>query len=188
VINPEVEITVETWLRGFPEDTVTPELRDFYRRLACEERERSTARDKASRAFLELRNRKASDEAQAPDNASVIEAQVIDKSRAPEEALSESNEIPVICEARTGATAQERRHPPKLAEFLLTLFATTRDAEGAIGDLNERFAKECKKFGPDRAVSLYWARTLRSLGPLLSRAIGKAIKWGGIIAAARRLF
>ncbi len=40
----------------------------------------------------------------------------------------------------------------------------------------------------DRAVRLYSARTLRSLWPLLRRAIGKALKWGAVIATVRRLF
>jgi hypothetical protein len=57
-----------------------------------------------------------------------------------------------------------------------------------VGDLNERFANERDKLGRCRAVRLYWARTLRSLWPLLRRAIGKALKWGAVIAAARRLF
>jgi hypothetical protein len=75
-----------------------------------------------------------------------------------------------------------------MAEFLLTLFATTPRAEAAIGDLNERFADECKKLGRQRALRLYWARTLRSLWPLLRRAIGKMLKWGVVIATVRRLF
>jgi hypothetical protein len=75
--------------------------------------------------------------------------------------------------------------PPKIAEFLLTALATTRAAEAMIGDLNERFATECKDLGRDRAVRFYWARTLRSLGPLLQR---KALKWCAVIAIMRRLF
>jgi hypothetical protein len=78
--------------------------------------------------------------------------------------------------------------PPNVAEFLLAALATTRAAEAMIGDLNERFATECKEFGRDRAVWLYWAHTLRSLWPLLKRAVAKAVKWGAVIAAVRRLF
>jgi hypothetical protein len=57
-----------------------------------------------------------------------------------------------------------------------------------IGALNERFIRDCEKLGRPRAVRLYWARTLRSLWPLLRRAIGKALKWGAVIATVRRLF
>jgi hypothetical protein len=79
-------------------------------------------------------------------------------------------------------------NPPKLAEFLLIAFATTRHAAHAVGDRNEVFARECGEFGRDRAVRRYWADTLRSLRPLLRRAIGKVLKWGAVIAAVRRLF
>jgi hypothetical protein len=78
--------------------------------------------------------------------------------------------------------------PPKVAEFLLTALATTPRANAMIGDLNERLADEIQKLGRDRAVRLYWARTLRSLWPLLWRTIGKAAKWGAVLAAVRRLF
>jgi hypothetical protein len=78
--------------------------------------------------------------------------------------------------------------PPAIAEFSLTILATTRSADAMIGDLNERFARECREFGRDRAVRLYWARTLRSLGPLLWRAIGKVVRWGVVLAVLRRLF
>jgi hypothetical protein len=91
-------------------------------------------------------------------------------------------------EARIRAKGQYNSEPPTLAEFLLTALAATRTAEAMIGDLNERFTCDCDEFGRPRAVHLYWARTLRSLCPLLRRAIGKALKWGAVIAAVRRLF
>jgi len=87
-----------------------------------------------------------------------------------------------------GVMTPNKFDPPKIPEFLLTAVATTRAAEATIGDLNERFADECQKLGRDRAVWLYWARTLRSLWPLLWRAMGKAVKWGAVIAVLRRLF
>jgi hypothetical protein len=96
--------------------------------------------------------------------------------------------LQIIDEAQNRAMARNNRHPPKLAEFLLTLFATSHHADAAIGDLNERFTDECEKLGRPRAVRLYRARTLQSLWPLLRRAIGKALKWGAVIAAVRRLF
>ncbi len=57
-----------------------------------------------------------------------------------------------------------------------------------MGDLNERFTRDCEKLGGPRAVRLYWARTLRSLWPLLRRASAKVLRWGAVIAAVRRLF
>jgi hypothetical protein len=93
-------------------------------------------------------------------------------------------------EAQAAKLEQRNRRgdPPESAEFLLTLFATTRHAEAVIGDLNERFGDECQKIGRSRAIRLYWARTLRSLWPLLRRAIGKALKWGAVISIVRRIF
>jgi hypothetical protein len=105
-----------------------------------------------------------------------------------ESLLDEAQARPDVRNGEPQTDVSAHDSPPKLAEFLLTALATTRAAEAMIGDLNERFADECKKFGRDRAVRLYWARTLRSLWPLLRRAIGKALKWGAVIAAARRLF
>jgi hypothetical protein len=84
--------------------------------------------------------------------------------------------------------AIDNRDPPKLAEFLLIAFATTRHAAHVVGDRNEVFARECEEFGRDRAVRRYWADTLRSLWPLLRRVIGKALKWGAVIATVRRFF
>jgi hypothetical protein len=82
----------------------------------------------------------------------------------------------------------DKLDPPKIAEFLLIAFATTRYAAHVVGDRNEVFARECKELGRDRAVKRYWANTLRSLWPLLTRAIERALKWGYVIAALRRLF
>ena len=87
-----------------------------------------------------------------------------------------------------GTTEPNELDPPKIAEFLLIAFATTRYAAHAVGDRNEVFARECKELGRDRAVRRYWADTLRSLRPLLTRAIERALKWGAVTAAFRRLF
>jgi hypothetical protein len=78
------------------------------------------------------------------------------------------------------------REPPKLAEFVLTAFATSAKREAIRGDLAEIFARECCQLGAARAKRLYWARTLRSLAPLLCRAAVKAMKWGALIDVVRR--
>jgi hypothetical protein len=89
---------------------------------------------------------------------------------------------------RIAEDQQRAVNPPAIAEFLLTMLATTRRAEAMIGDLNERFTRECQECGHARAVRLYWARTLRSVGPLLWRATAKVVRWGVVLAALRRLF
>jgi len=73
------------------------------------------------------------------------------------------------------------------AEIVLSAFLKPSRADAVIGDLNERFAGDCKTLRPRRAVWLYWARTLQSLLPLLRRAIGKALKWSVVIEIWRRL-
>jgi hypothetical protein len=90
--------------------------------------------------------------------------------------------------AQDDVMTEDDQIPPKLAEFLLIAFTPARRAMHMIGDRNEVFARECKEFGRDRAVRRYWADTLRSLSPLLTRAIERALKWGTVIAAVRRLF
>jgi hypothetical protein len=84
------------------------------------------------------------------------------------------------------AVAPRKSEPPIIAESLLIMFAPARRADHVIGDLEERFTRECEELGRRRAVCRYWARTLHSLWPLLRRAIGKALKWGAVIDTVRR--
>jgi hypothetical protein len=79
--------------------------------------------------------------------------------------------------------------PPAAAEFLLELAAgSQKEADGLIGDLNERFCRECKELGHRRAKVRYWARTIRSLRPLVVRTVVRAVKLGAVIALVRRYF
>jgi hypothetical protein len=82
---------------------------------------------------------------------------------------------------------EQQLQPPRLAEFLLTLFANSEHGESACGDLNERYSREHEAFGTLRAKRLYWARALRSLWPLLCRVVGRAVKWGVILSIKRFL-
>jgi hypothetical protein len=79
--------------------------------------------------------------------------------------------------------------PPKVADFLLTVFASSSaKKDGIVGDINERFARECDQMGVSRARRRYWSRTLHTVWPLLSRAVAKAVKWGAVIEGVRRYF
>jgi hypothetical protein len=84
--------------------------------------------------------------------------------------------------------APKRPEPPKGAELLFSVLVEPAHAEAALGDLDERFNKECEELGPARAARRYWGRVLRSLLPLLRRAIGRAAKWGAILATVKRIF
>jgi hypothetical protein len=76
--------------------------------------------------------------------------------------------------------------PPRLAELLLTVFASTKHAEAMIGDLNEQYAGWCKRFGVRQARELYWVRAAQSIGPLLLRWLGKVLKWAAVISTVKR--
>jgi hypothetical protein len=60
--------------------------------------------------------------------------------------------------------------PPRLAESALALFLKGAKGEAVIGDLNERFHRDCRKYGVARARQMYRAQVLRSLWPLAWRA------------------
>jgi len=70
----------------------------------------------------------------------------------------------------------EPRCPPKLAEFLLTLCARKEHQKAALGDLNEKFERNCVQGGRARAIRLYWAEAVQSLLPLFVRAVGRFVK------------
>jgi hypothetical protein len=76
--------------------------------------------------------------------------------------------------------------PPRSAELLLTVFASTKHAEAMIGDLNERYAGWCKRFGVRQAQRLYWVQAAQSIGPLLLRWLGKVLKWAAVISTVKR--
>jgi hypothetical protein len=77
--------------------------------------------------------------------------------------------------------------PPKYAEFIVQLLANPAHVDAAVGDLDERFRRDCLEFGPERARRCYWGRVCKSLLPLLGRAAARAIRLAVLIAAARRL-
>ena len=73
--------------------------------------------------------------------------------------------------------------PPGVAEFLLEIFLTSTRGQALIGDMSERFGCDCVELGRKRAVRRYWAHTVRTLLPMLRRAIARAIKWGALVDA-----
>jgi hypothetical protein len=69
--------------------------------------------------------------------------------------------------------------PPAFGEALIVLFCPKNRIEAVMGDLEERFTEELASKGERRARLLYWARVIRSIGPLL----GVKIRRAGILAA-----
>jgi hypothetical protein len=74
--------------------------------------------------------------------------------------------------------------PPRAAEFLLRLCATSIHDESCAGCINERFGHNCADGDHARARCLYWADVL---GYLL-RQLPRALKLTVIIGAIKRLF
>jgi hypothetical protein len=71
--------------------------------------------------------------------------------------------------------------PPAFAEFLLEVFLTSKRGQDIVGDMRERFGRECIELGRKRAVRRYGAHCLRTLWPLACRTIGRAVKWGAFM-------
>jgi hypothetical protein len=93
------------------------------------------------------------------------------------------------CAVHRNSCQSSEPHPPSAtAEFLLKLCATSKRADAALGDMNERFARDYLEFGEARARRLYWAQTLRSLLPLLIQALRRGVAWVAVADALKRHF
>jgi hypothetical protein len=57
--------------------------------------------------------------------------------------------------------------PPAIAEALISMFSAKRFSESQLGDMQEIFDNNVKRFGPKRAKRLYWYEVVRSVGPIL---------------------
>jgi hypothetical protein len=88
----------------------------------------------------------------------------------------------------TLTSAYALAEPPKWAEFLVMVLSPANRGDALVGDLNEQYVDDCRAFGEARAKRRYWARTVRTIGPLLLRAAGKIVKWGAVVAVVRRFF
>jgi hypothetical protein len=65
--------------------------------------------------------------------------------------------------------------PPRLAEFLFSLFASKKTVDAQLGDLQEVFDHNVERYGVARARMRYWSQVLRAVGPNVWRLIRK---WG----------
>ena len=61
--------------------------------------------------------------------------------------------------------------PPTVAEWLMMIISKPEAREGRIGDLEQQFQANVKRFGLKRAKRLYWAEVIRAVGPLIFQAI-----------------
>jgi hypothetical protein len=82
--------------------------------------------------------------------------------------------------------ADRQVSPPALGESLLVLFCPASLADAVLGDLAEQFESEVQKKGIKRARLLYWARAIRSFGPLLVSKLRNTGIWLSVIEIGRR--
>ena len=76
------------------------------------------------------------------------------------------------------SSAEQLPQPPVLGEVLLVLFCPKNRVDPVMGDLKERFTEDVFDKGRKHAKLLFWARVVRSIGPLLWIKVRKA----GLIA------
>jgi hypothetical protein len=77
---------------------------------------------------------------------------------------------------------------PKGLDFVLCLLLTREQEDAVLGDLAERFDRDVKELGPDRARRRYYGRGLRSLLPLLWRMISRGLRLAVFADFVRRFF
>jgi hypothetical protein len=70
--------------------------------------------------------------------------------------------------SRRGKVSAKAPVPPMLAESLLSLCTPAKRVEYVIGDMNERFRRDCQRYGERRAKRMYWSQVRkRSSDPTL---------------------
>jgi hypothetical protein len=88
--------------------------------------------------------------------------------------------------ARIGSTADD---PPPIAEFLIALFARGKDRGALLGDLQEKFMLAIKRgWSKPRAQRMYWAETLRAIGPLAVLKLKQLGVIALVLSAAKKFF
>ena len=80
------------------------------------------------------------------------------------------------------------QRPPKVGEFIFYLVLSKATREAVLGDLAEDYTTVLNKFGRRWAWWFYYCQVAKSLGPLVARSVKKALKWGVISEAVRRIF
>jgi hypothetical protein len=67
-------------------------------------------------------------------------------------------------------------HPPRIATWLLNLFAPSEQAESITGDLHEEFSDLASKSGVAFARSWYWRQTVKTIAQLVGAGF-RAAPW-----------
>jgi hypothetical protein len=67
--------------------------------------------------------------------------------------------------------------PPRIASWLVELFASAEQAESILGDLSEEFSQLASRSGIDHARRWYWRQTAKSIAHLAGAAFRVAPLW-----------
>ena len=80
-----------------------------------------------------------------------------------------------VCIGWLGRPSKRRfsSRPPIDAKYLFHIFLNRQNCDALVGDLEERYRLIRKQFGQRRADLWYWIQTMRSVEPIMWRAIRK---------------
>ncbi|MFI5072275.1 MAG: permease prefix domain 2-containing transporter [Terriglobales bacterium] len=68
-------------------------------------------------------------------------------------------------------------HPPRIASWLVELFASAEQAESILGDLSEEFSDLASRSGIDHARRWYWRQSAKTIAHLANAALHVARPW-----------
>ena len=68
-------------------------------------------------------------------------------------------------------------HPPRIASWLVELFASAEQAESILGDLSEEFSDLASRSGIDHACRWYWRQSAKTIAHLAGAAFRVAPLW-----------
>ncbi len=68
-------------------------------------------------------------------------------------------------------------HPPRIASWLVELFASAEQAESILGDLSEEFSDLASRSGIDQARRWYWGQSAKTIAHLTGAAFRVAPSW-----------
>jgi hypothetical protein len=81
----------------------------------------------------------------------------------------------------------EPMEPPWFAELIFRFLAKPKSRDALLGDLEEQFSRNVKRFGYQRACRFYWTDALSSVLPLIVQQLKRIGVWGLLAACLKRL-
>jgi hypothetical protein len=88
---------------------------------------------------------------------------------------------------KSSINSEEALEPSEKLLFIVGLFYSAKEREIALGDVEERFKKESKKFGRRKAHALIVRDFLVDIYPITKTALVKLFKWVTFYAILKRI-